>query len=327
MLSQNNKNRNRFLLVLICLTLVFTGSSGLLPGFQPAANAASEKSRSAHPAPAQLRKFAEEASARLAGTEPFTAWAGAALVIEPLGPGTHSWLVTLTKGPKGAVKRLGYMIISATPEGEYKLIEYGQGMNSIYGSGILEEGLSGLGLSQAGSSAPVITPVYGGPVLAAWMISSATGKSEKVRFVDALTGELLPESRESWTKQSAGYVPPASAVGSAKRGWTPGETIRRADPFDPYDNLLWITGKDQVQLSAGNLEQAFSRQSRFVFAATGSNRTYSVPLPVYGYQIWNLSPPSSGSASVYVLSGTDDSPRWIALDALLASGGFLVMPD
>lgn len=323
MLSQNNENRSRFLLVLICLTFVFA----LLPGLQTAVNAASEKGRSANPAPAQLRKFAEEASARLAGSEPFTAWAGAALVIEPLGPGTHSWLVTVTKGPKEAVKHLGYMIISATPEGEYKLIEYGQGINSIYGSGALDDGLSGLGLSQGGPSAPAITPVYGGPVLAAWMISSEAGKSEKVRFIDALTGELLPESRESWTKQSARYVPPASAVGSVKRGWTPGETIRRADPFDPYDNLLWITGKDQVQLNAGNLEQTFSRQSRFVFAATGSNRTYSVPLPVYGYQIWNLSPPSSGSASVYVLSGTDDSPRWIALDALLASGNFLVMPD
>ncbi|WP_334076722.1 hypothetical protein [Paenibacillus sanfengchensis] len=327
MLSQNCTKRNRFIKLLLCLGLIFAGSSQLLPGFQAAVNAAAEEGRSDNPAPAGLRKFAEEASALLAGSEPFTAWAGAAMVIEPLGPGTRSWLITLTKGQGKAIQPLGYMIISATPDGEYKLIEYGCGAESLYGSGALHSGLSGLGLSKGSKSASGITPVYGGPVLAAWMISSQAGKAGKVRFLDALTGELLPESRESWARQSAKYTPPASAVGSAKQGWTPGKAIRLADPFDPYDNLLWITGKDKIHLNTGNLENAFAQQRRFVFAATGPKRTYSVPLPVIGYQIWSPSPPSSGSAAAYMLTGTEDSPRWIALDALLASGSFLAMPD
>ncbi|RCX21544.1 hypothetical protein DFP94_102297 [Fontibacillus phaseoli] len=320
----------RYARILLCASLVWFGAfqangQQLLFGFASAAAADNDVA----PAPEKLQQFAAEAIQELAKQETFTGWAQASPIIEPLGPGTHSWLVTLNSGTSGTPGPLGYLIISATPEGTYKLVEYGLGENSVFAKPALEAGLAELGISSKSRSSTGITPVYAGPALAEWMIS-ATAKPGTVHFLDAVTGEVLPESTESWNRQAAKYRPPASAAGSGQPALNSEVTIRLADPFDPYDNILWMT-EEAVRTTAGHINpilKALKTSSRLVFVASGPERTYSIPLPVYGYQTWKSDSVSSGDApAVYILTGTDSAERWISLDALLNSGKFVAYKD
>ncbi|WP_410769521.1 hypothetical protein [Fontibacillus sp. BL9] len=317
--------------ILLCASLIWLGALQaqgyqLHSGF---ASAATAEDHALPPASEKLRQFAADAIQELAKNEPFTGWTQANPIIEPLGPGTHSWLVTLKSETSGNPGPLGYLIISATPEGSYKLVEYGLGENSLYAQPALESGLAELGLSSLSQSRPGITPVYAGPVLAEWMIRT-TSKPGAVHFLDAVTGEVLPENADSWNRQATKYRPPASAVESGQHALNPEETVRLADLFDPYDNILWMTG-DAVRTATDRINpilKALETSRRLVFVANGPERTYSIPLPVYGYQTWKSDPESSGgNTAVYVLTGTDSAERWISLDALLDSGKFVAYKD
>lgn len=70
--------------------------------------------------PGSLVDFAEETVDHLSVHAPFTTWDEAEMEFTPLGPGTHGWLITISKEdiPQG------YMIISAAEDGGYILSEY-----------------------------------------------------------------------------------------------------------------------------------------------------------------------------------------------------------
>ncbi|WP_331845643.1 hypothetical protein [Paenibacillus haidiansis] len=317
--------------ILLCLGVLSTGSAQLQTAYTFAATedapALAATGKEGPAAPKELRNFAARAIEQLSQAEPFTGWAHADTVIEPLGPGTHSWLVTVRPRASAPADNpaAGYLIISATPSaGEYKLVEYGLGPHSVFAAPALESGLAGLGLPSRGASGHTVTPVYGGPVLAEWMITLA-GKPGTVHFLDAVTGELLPETTGSWNRQAARYVPPTEAAGSGQSALKAGETVRLAEPFDPYGNILWMAG-DAFDLSQSNFEQLLKANRRLVFAATGADRTYNIPLPIYGYQKWN-DETGSGISAIYALTGTKNSGRWIALGALEDSGDFVVYPE
>ncbi|MDN4069352.1 hypothetical protein QYF50_15710 [Paenibacillus vini] len=323
----NNPTRaHRIAKLLLCAGIVWLGAFQI--SSQPAriahASALSAVSPDT-PAPEPLRRFAADTIQQLAANAPFTGWSAAKPIIEPLGPGTHSWLVTLSSGTSTSKAPLGYLIISATPEGDYKLVEYGLGENSLYAKPTLESGLAGLGFTAKAKSLPTVTPVYAGPVLAEWMVRAA-GKSGSVHFIDALTGERLPESLQSWNKQAASYVPPSSAAGSAQKSLAAAATTRHADPFDPYDNILWMAG-EPIQSETNRFDELLAVYKRLVFVTNGPDRTYSIPLPITGYQKWSADPQSSGEDAIYVLTGSDSSQRWIALDALKQSGKFVAYTD
>lgn len=277
-------------------------------------------------APEPLRRFAAQAIDQLAKTEPFAAWRHADSIIEPLGPGTHSWHVTVQSDKSSNNPILGYLIISITPEGEYKLVEYGLGPNSVFADPVLKSGLADLGLSLSNRSRPIVTPVYGGPLLAEWMIHTAADQSNTVQFLDAVTGELLPENQASFSKQEADYTPPLMAAGSGQHHLSAESSITLAEPFDPYDNLLWMTG-GALRVSQSTFEHVLQANKRLVFVTTDPDRTYSFPLSVYGYQKWSLDSNSPADSAIYVLSGSDSTPRWIALDALLPGGKFVAYTD
>lgn len=291
--------------------------------------------QASEPVPEPLRRFAADAIQKLAQTEPFTAWASAKTVIEPLGPGTHSWLVSVTaKGagepqaegnPPQASQQRGYLIISATESGEYKLVEYGVGENSVFSRSLLEAALQDSGLT--GASRLTAVPLYAGPALAEWMVRLPD--SAGPQFIGAADGEWLPETAESWDRQAAGYKAPRQAAGSSQSGYTPGRIVYTSSRFDPYDNLLWMTGKP-LALKQDNFVQNLQTSKQLVYAASGPERTYSFPLPVYGYQAWTDS--GAGLASqtgsidpVYAVTGSSSSSaiRLIALDALMDAGKFV----
>ncbi|MDU4694641.1 MAG: hypothetical protein E6Y08_02390 [Paenibacillus sp.] len=273
------------------------------------------------PAPEALRRFAAEAIGQLAQAEPFTAWAGAATTIEPLGPGTHSWLVTVAAG--GAATPRGYLIISATESGDYKLVEYGMGTYSVFDPALLEAALRQGGLGAAAAGRVTAVPLYAGPALAAWKVRLPEGGEPL--YVNAADGEWLPETTGSWDKQAGGYAPPRLASGS-RDPLTPAPIVYTSSRFDPYDNLLWMTAKP-LTLKPDSFIGKLKASRQLVYAASGAERTYSFPLPVYGYQTWTNGDPSASTSTeaeaVYVVTGTDTTIRVIALDALMASGKFV----
>lgn len=272
-----------------------------------------------NPVSEELRSFAEETVRRLAGTAPFTAWSDAKTIIEPLGPGTHSWLVTVQPGgaaPGSATS--GYLIISATDSGEYKLVEYGIGPESLYSLSALLTTKPSVPPKAQSANIMKIEKLYAGPTLAQWKLSSLDSKLEPVQFFDAANGELLPETADSWDRQAADYSPPSLAAGSRHQRWTPDNPVYTAEGFDPYDNILWMT-KKAMNIKKQSFESLLQATERLLFVSAGPKRTYSVPLPVFGYQKWT----ADRDEVTYALTGTESSPRWIALDALIGAGYFV----
>jgi hypothetical protein len=269
-------------------------------------------------APADLRDYVADVIKQLASSETLSTWKDADSVIEPLGPGTHSWLVTI----KTKQAPPGYLIISSTESGEYKLVEYGSGPDSLYVQSTLESALKGSGLSKQGVLTENAVPLYGGPVLAEWEVAKPNSKNS-THFLNALTGELLPESKNSWAQQVAAYRAPELAVGSAQKELSPERTVHTSKVFDPYDNILWMTEK-ALQVKQESFETLLNVSKRLVFISSGPKRTYSMSLPIHGYQKWSGSDSSIYSnESIYVLTGTDSSSRWISLHALLECGYFV----
>lgn len=304
--------------MLLCAAVVVPPLS--LYGGEPFAKAAESginaSSAVTAPAPKELKSFAEETVRRLADTAPFSAWSDAKTMIEPLGPGTHSWLVTVQPGgaaPGSATS--GYLIISATDGGEYKLVEYGIGPESLYGQSALNTALKQSGGLENKSR---IELLYAGPALAQWKVGGPASSAEPAKFFDAANGEQLPETAASWDNQAADYIPPSLAVGSRDPGWTPDVPVYTAAGFDPYDNILWMT-KKAMNLKKQSFDNLLQTAERLLFVSTGPKRTYSVPLPVFGYQKWT----ADRDAITYALTGTESSPRWIALDALTGAGYFV----
>lgn len=284
-------------------------------------------------APVGLRQFAEDTILRLSATKPFAHWKNAETVIEPLGPGTHSWLVTIctdgqSKSAVGHSTSAGYLIISMTDRGEYKLIEYGTGEDSIFSPSALQSGLDNIGIKLDSTSDRMAVPLYAGPTLAEWGIGSPS-KEGFSHFLNAQNGEDLPETPQSFAKQAARYIPPGSAAGSHHNSdlIPAAQAIQTAVHFDPYDNIMWMTSK-ALDINTQSFERIINTTKRLIYVSSSGDRTYSVPLPVFGYQLWKQSSAdadahSSPEASIYVQSGTTSSPRWIALEAMLDAGKFL----
>lgn len=272
-----------------------------------------------NPAPQELRSFAEETVRRLAGTAPFTAWSDAKTIIEPLGPGTHSWLVSVQ--PSGAAPgsdTSGYLIISATDNGEYMLVEYGIGPESLYNLSALLTTKPSVQTKTQSANMMKIEKLYAGPTLALWKLSSLDSKLKPMQFFDAANGELLPETSDSWKSQAADYSPPSLAAGSRRQGLSPENPVYTGSGFDPYDNILWMT-KKAMTIKKQSFDNLLQAAERLLFVSAGPKRTYSVPLPVFGYQTWT----ADRESITYALTGTESSPRWIALDALMSAGYFV----
>ncbi|WMT39354.1 hypothetical protein RE628_18105 [Paenibacillus sp. D2_2] len=148
-------------------------------------------------------------------------------------------------------------------------------------------------------------------------------KEDLTHYLNALSGENLPETPQSFAKQAAKYTPPGSAAGSyPNTDLTPAvKAVQTAVQFDPYDNIMWMTSK-ALDMSPETFEQIITAKKRLIYVSSGGDRTYSVPLPVFGYQLWEQS--KADTASIYVQSGTESSPRWISLESMLNAGKFVI---
>jgi hypothetical protein len=259
-------------------------------------------------APVELQHFAEQNRNQLAKLSTFSTWVGADIVVEPLGPGTHSWLASILQYKENHATFVGYMVISVNPANQYVLVEYGAGEDSIYHPDRLSEALSLLGLSTRDISAK---PYYGGPLWTEWCLSNG-------QFIHAGTGEVVPQTKTSWNAIQNKYSAPTGSINTAQNDdFDPLPIVFTGDDFDPYEQITWMIAKP-LQLQTSNFIQALvsHKQLIFVGAEAEDDGTYRIPFSITGYQKWD-------ATIIYVQAGTITSPRFVALDSLLSTGHFV----
>ncbi|ASS64934.2 MULTISPECIES: hypothetical protein [unclassified Paenibacillus] len=282
------------------------------------ANAAAHAAAPAASAPG-LAEQAEAWRAALSAQPEFSGWKGARAVIEPLGPGTHSWLVTLDKAGRTA----GYMIINARQPDGYSLGEYGAGSYPLYSSALLQRKLK-----EQNVAAAQLTRLYASPAAAVWRVVS---QDREVVYADAWTGELLPISDEDWAKQlntlsssdanASGNekkttlaLSPSSAAPPSKMAVAYARTLRSSDPMQ---RLSWLVSKPIGSPTPGSLASILKSGRPLDYAS----ELYAAKV----LQVWQaagLHRWTTGQAYASFVNTESAAKRYITLEQALLTGQF-----
>ncbi|MFS0722855.1 hypothetical protein [Paenibacillus sp. 1P07SE] len=229
----------------------------------------------------------------------FGEWAEAVRDISPLGPGTHSWLVTFHSGQQ----TIGYMVVHATEDGGYALGEYGVGEEPLYGAATLRRSLSSLGLEAAHLAGILkVEQHYISPVLAVWRIQQ---QDEEPIYVDAKTGEQLPIEDADWQMAAdAAHIPPSP---------TPVKLldVLVLPSFDAFERMPWLT-RQPLRPAAPADQLRLREQVRFT--ADPFEGRHLFVWPVTGYHHWD-------DHQLY-LSVDQEGSRYIPLAVLHAAGSY-----
>lgn len=259
--------------------------------------------------------------AELAKQKPFTVWQSAQYDIYPLGPGTHGWLVLITLNNE----EIGYLIVSAAPDNQLTLSEYGIGSNPLYSintlypsmvqQGIIPSSMKRSQLFQ--SKSLTLSRLYAHPLLAVWKI---TVKGKDTFYLDAKTGEGLQIDDKMWQtqlkamkaltnekKESGFFLPTLTQT-------LPKEALQRLRPFDPYERFGWLTRDPLPIQTAEDLTRMLDHKKKITFVSNWYGDTFLIPLPMIGYQQWE-----TGETYIW----TDEfGSRWIPFQALKLYGKF-----
>lgn len=290
--------------------------------------------------PERLEAFARQTVNGLAEHAPFSGWNEAGLDYTPLGPGTHSWLVTLEHDDKP----LGYLIITSDDEGGYVLSEYGLGTDLPYSLAPLEHVLTDGGWITPGPKGgkTLLASLPSGSRIEAMYIPAAplwkiTMEGIKPLYVHAVTNEIIPEPQKlSLNSKTAGkgFGISSAAVSlppnlnfPAQRFWTTTEAIRTNSEGDPYSDLLWLTAPSLKVNSGSEFQTLLPANSHkaLMFTAGKQNASYAAPFSLTGWQRWS----SQGTAVFYVTvpHRNVDIIRYIPADHLIRSGQFRVVSN
>lgn len=281
--------------------------------YGPARNALQNKKS----APVAVQQFAQQQAVALGSANIESNWKNADLDFYPLGPGTHSWLVQAAfEG-----KPIGYMIITATEQGQMKLSEYGQGAQSPYNSELLGQVLERqhVNLEALLAGGGEIHFHYALPLLAYWKVERP---NHAALYFDATNGDLLPSDilnrLEAESKQLSSSITDSSAASSITA-----DPIHLQPVFNPADNLMWITTKPVADYRVQDLIQ-HGKHQEIVFSADDHNVIYGGPLPVSGYQLWHR---DHGAESIpYIAIGGNTSiQRFVPLSTLQQDGQFYIV--
>lgn len=276
--------------------------------------------------PGSLVDFAEETVDHLSVHAPFTTWDEAEMEFTPLGPGTHGWLITISKEdiPQG------YMIISAAEDGGYILSEYGIGSTLPFSQAPLNERLAAEGLLKTGGALPqgaVVRKLY--DVSPVWQVQ-LPGK--KPVYFSALNNEILPDEPQPRITKAAPSPLPAAGKGmvtsASSNEWlaeTPHVSIEDAE--DPYDNLLWLTSPHLTARSSTELRNLLQEHANLIFKSPRSNAAFGAPFSLTGWHRWS-SGNQQNPAAIYVSVPLRDSDtlRFLPASRLIGQGQFYAQP-
>lgn len=271
------------------------------------------------PAPTLLKTFSETIVKQLSEQQVFTSWAHSELQYFPLGPGTHSWLVTVSKDDK----ELGYLILTAkdTDSEEYVLSEYGTSASVPYHVTSLHQTLEQLELISSSSNKNVnpitIEPLYS-PLLPLWKVSY--GQQETL-YLNALTMEVLPWDESHWKKLSMQNTELSGAhFSTTDPSYTSSQAILRKGQRDPLKNLMWITSPKLAVYSDQEFESYINQHNSLIFTSPNRNDEYGGPFAISGFQKWHS---NQGVSEQTIYAGTGLSgQRYLPLAVLRAQGEF-----
>ncbi|RAP78029.1 hypothetical protein [Paenibacillus montanisoli] len=259
----------------------------------------------------KLEKQVEAWAETLSAQPQFKSWKKATASIVPLGPGTHSWLVTfrLERQP------VGYMIVHATAEGGYMLGEYGAGSHPAFDPNTLYSSMVRQGLFTSFAEAikkPLhLERLYISPVLAVWKYKSAGGETY---YLDAWTGEALPISDRLWNEQvSALAAAPISGLSNVSVV-SKLSAAKANKAFDPYERLPWLTKSPLSKEQINRLPELLDHFNQIRFTAELFRDTVLFVFPAIGYHRWD-------EKSIFVAFDSLGA-RYIQMETLKQEGRF-----
>lgn len=241
----------------------------------------------------------------LASHQGFEQWKQGAWTTYPLGPGTHGWIVIVTVDGQEA----GYLVVQASGQDTYRLIEYGKGKYPLFSMQTLNRSLVRLEIIEYPYH---LERIYYNPLEALWKIT--VPQANRVWYIDAKTGEELPLDNDSQLPESESgiFVKPLPFTNTDSL-----HTIIEAgqtEPSDAYERLPWVQGKAETLVRFEQLRQWIDQGRKPIFAARLYGGNVHVPLPITGYQTW-----SGGESFVGV---RQDDDRYLPLHAINPLGGF-----
>ncbi|MGG2201152.1 hypothetical protein [Paenibacillus validus] len=256
------------------------------------------------PAP-ELREAVNRFISQLAEQPGFDTWPQAEWTSQPLGPGTHGWIILVRSGGQ----EIGYLVVHADESGQYLLTEYGKGSFPLFSANTLYQSLVRLELIDYPYHAERL---YWNPLQAVWKVS--VENADRIWYLDAKTGEELPIAESDLPSpgenMSSSTMKTFTKLDSSHTIIETGETT----PHDPYGTLPWVRGEQAADGSFPRVRERIEAGQPPVFAAELYNGSVTVPLAVAGYQLW-----SGGDSFVQV---AQDGDRFIPLDALARLGRF-----
>ncbi|BFH64181.1 hypothetical protein [Paenibacillus azoreducens] len=259
--------------------------------------------------PSSLQSFTKDVVNELSLQESFGQWKNASISYQPLGPGTHSWLATVSQNGKP----IGYLILTSTDDGNYMLSEYGRDESMPYNTQALYSRLKQLGILQAGSKLPAGVSIEArySALLPVWEISQP---GKKAIYLHGITAEELPLQTASDAKAAGGLTPHPGIRVAGTMIPVPQRIT------DPYDNLMWLASPKLSLKQNGDLMQAVTKgRNSLVFTSPGRNADYGAPFAITGIHAWSAD--GSESEILYAASGKNGS-RFLPASELIGHGEF-----
>lgn len=278
--------------------------------------------------PSQLETFTEQTIRDLAVHLPFKNWQGASLDYTPLGPGTHSWLVTVEDG----TKPLGYLIITSDDLGGYVLSEYGIGSDLPYSLAPLEDALVAAGIlkGKPQKDKAIFSSLPKGSRMEALYSSISpywkiTLKGKAPVYVHAVTYEIVPSPSNAKTPFTPNKKNIKTLTLNSSGSWTAASVITTDGEEDPYQNLMWLSKPTLSIKTRDDLITLLPEgsQKSLVFTADKQNAAFGAPFNLNGWQRWSHKDKLE-SEVIYVTipQRNTDLIRFVPADNLIGPGKF-----
>ena len=265
--------QRRMIGLLACLLAAALAAPGVSASMEAGYRAAEQKLLER-----QVDQWAQGLSARPG----FERIAAAQRTIEPLGPGTHGWIVLF----EDQGETVGYMVVHAVREGGFALTEYGLGDAPLYSADLLRQGLARLGLigdDEDGEGSADVERRYAHPLSAAWRVETDDG----VFYLDAKTGEELPADDPFW-KEAASEAAACLEERMPGGAQPAGRLMRHAEvpSFDPYARLPWIT-RQPLAWAETDIAALLGSGIELRLVAERFDGAYLYVLPVVAWHEWD----------------------------------------
>jgi len=263
-------------------------------------------------APAALEERIGSWIAALAEEPEFAEWKHAVWRTYPIGPGTHGWVALLEDD---AGREIGYLVVTASPDGAFELVEYGRGGSPLFSSRTLERALASEGLEGvAFTSRASVERLYMGAMHAVWKVT----ERGITRYADAKTGVWLPIGDDDVAKVASPKFEREELSGKRLH-------IIKASA-DPYLDISWLDAPDASIRSWSQFAAWLDgRAGVAIYAARAFGGTVLTPLGVAGYHVWPAAegPDADEHGSMRAFVALDeDGLRYVPLQTLLHAGTF-----